>query len=380
MRDSRVLVLSRRNVSRSTWHASQYEFEDLVLELDDACLLAPGPRDHPSARSMGGELANAAARAARLGRRHPGFPYVPMSRTRVSTQHDVLLVVCHHPQELAYLHRVHGWREAARTAVCVLIELWPSWVERDADYLRLLRDFDRVYVFHPTVGPELARRIGTPVPSYLPMGVDALRASPVPGAPARVLDAYSYGRRAPGVHAALLELVETRGLTYLFDTLGDAQVRDPREHRHLISHLMKRADVFLAHTINDSPDRHDRTGGVDEALAGRYFEGTAGGAVLLGSRPTSAAFREAFPWPDAVVPLPYDGTGTADVLADLAREPDRTARIRRDNVRGALQRHDWAYRWRVLLDDLGLAPGPALLTRLHQLEDVAAQVATGGVG
>lgn len=378
-RDSRVLVLSRRELSRQTWHASQYEFEDLVLELDDAVLLAPPALAHPSLRSMAGEAANVAARGVRARRRHPGFPSPSMTPTRVTTDHDLLLAVFHHPEELAYLHRLQGWRERARTAVCVLIELWEPWVERDADYLSLLRSFDRVYLFNPSVAPAVARRLGVPEPDYLPMAVDALRASPLPHAPARVLDVYSYGRRSPGVHAALLELVEREGLTYVYDTLGNASVRDPAEHRRLIANMVKRSGCFLAHSINDSLDRHDRTGGVDDALAARYFEGMAGGAVLLGSRPSSALFDAAFPWPDAVVPLSYDGSETEQVLDELRREPERVARIRAENVAGCLRRHDWAHRWSTILADAGLAAPAALAERLARLTAQAASVEGGAL-
>jgi hypothetical protein len=199
--------------------------------------------------------------------------------------------------------------------------------------------------------------------------VDAFVFSPLPRTPRRVLDVYSYGRRSPVTHEALLRLVEQEGLTYLYDAPGP-DYRDRREHRQLVANMMKRTRYFVAHDINDSPERLGVTGG-EEALSTRYVEGAAGGAVLLGSRPHAPVFDDAFPSLDALVALPYDEPDVADVLADLDNQPERLARIRADNVRGILARHDWAYRWQTILDDVGLRPLPGIEARLAGLTEMA---------
>lgn len=62
----------RRSVSRQARHASQDEFEDLIIEIDDISLIAPAPHSHPSFRSMGGEVVLTALRSAGGRRRTPG--------------------------------------------------------------------------------------------------------------------------------------------------------------------------------------------------------------------------------------------------------------------------------------------------------------------
>ena len=104
----------------------------------------------------------------------------------------------------------------------------------------------------------------------------------------------------------------------------------------------------------------------------RYFEGAAAGAVLLGQAPGTLTFRRDFPWPDAVVELNADGSDVADVLADLSRRPDELARLGVRNAVAALRWHDWAYRWRSILETAGLAPRPALNERARALEALAA--------
>lgn len=142
-----------------------------------------------------------------------------------------------------------------------------------------------------------------------------------------MVDVYSCGRRSPAVHQRLLGRAQQQGLTYLYDTLGNALFRDHAEHRSLLTNVMKRSAFFIAHSINDPPVMHDRTEGQDATLGARYFEGAAAGAVLLGSRPQTPVFDDALPWDDAVVPLRYDGTDTVEVLTDLVAQPDRLADV-----------------------------------------------------
>jgi len=82
-------------------------------------------------------------------------------------------------------------------------------------------------------------------------------------------------------------------------------------------------------------------------------------------------FDDAFPSADAVVSLPYDCRDVADVLADLEGQPERVAQIRADNVGGTLERHDWAHRWRAILNDVGLQPLSGIEARLARLAEMA---------
>ncbi|HVM27374.1 MAG TPA: glycosyltransferase [Mycobacteriales bacterium] len=368
-RDSRVLVFSQRQVRRSAWHATQYELEDTVLELDDATLLAPGPPVHDEVETHRRRVVNGLRTRVGSTRRSPPWNVPSIRRTPVVTEHELFFAVFHHVDEAAHLHRLPGWRERCRRAVCLIVEMWPPDVARDADYVRLLADFDAVHLVYPGTAADLARA-GVPVAGHLPTAVDMLRFSAVPRLPRRTIDVYSYGRRSEVVHRALRESSRSGQLTYLYDTREGGSVPDPRDHRQLLASVMQRSRFFLAHRINDSPERQAVTGGA-EGISTRYFEGSAAGAVVLGSRVPTPEFDACFDWEDAVVPLPYDAVDAVDQLADLARQGDRLARIRADNTRNCLRRHDWLHRWEAVLASAGLAGTPQMQRRRAVLEELA---------
>jgi len=62
------------------------------------------------------------------------------------------------------------------------------------------------------------------------------------------------------------------------------------------------------------------------------------------------------------------------MIKEPDRQPERQARIRRDNVRETRRRHDWAYRWESVLKIAGLDPMPGLLQRNGLLKSLADMV------
>jgi hypothetical protein len=110
--------------------------------------------------------------------------------------------------------------------------------------------------------------------------------------------------------------------------------------------------------------------GTQEEVGFRFFEGAAGGAVMIGDPPDVDSFREHFDWPDAVIHLPYGSADVGDLIADLDRQPERLARIRRDNLANSLLRHDWACRWRDVLQTVGLPTSPKLASREAGLQQL----------
>ena len=369
-RDSRVLVFSQRALHRPVWHAWEYELEDLLLRFDDTSLVAPGRTGLVEPVSAAGRrLANGLVRRVGGRRTFPPNIYPSMQRTRITSDHDLFFAVIDDPYQLAFLRRLEGWRERATRTACLLVELWTPDLAAKSDYLELLRDFDDVYVFNSAVLPGLQPYVGGRT-AFLPVGVDALQAAPLPGLPERVLDVYSFGRNSTGIHQQLLSLADQRGLTYLYDTVSATTAPDYAAHRALMANMMKRAHYFLAHRINDSPERRARTGG-DEGMSTRYFEGMAGGAVLLGSRSLGSDFDHCFDWEDAVIPLPYDSADVPERLVELAHQPQRLARARSANVRNTLLRHDWVYRWERVLCDSGLSPTPVMQERRQRLQATA---------
>ncbi len=364
-----MLILSQRRIHTPIWQAWMYELEDLLAHLDDAVLLSPPGVERTLKSLSGRRLSNGVMRQVGWRRRFPPSVYSDMAPSRVETSHDLFFVVIHHPYQLAYLRRLRGWRDRCRRAVCFLVEVWSPDVIAESDYLEVLAEFDAVYVFNSAVIDPLNRRFATTA-TFLPVGVDAVRSSPWPEPRERVINLYSFGRTASSVHHQLLRMADEPDFTYLYDTISGGSVPDHQAHRALLANMLKRSRYFLAHKINDSPERRERTGG-DEALSTRYFEGSAGGAVMLGSCPRTEDFASCFDWDDAVIPLAYDNGAVSDVLRDLDRQPERIARARAANVRNSLLRHDWVYRWKRILADNGLGSTSRMDERIEVLRAYA---------
>jgi hypothetical protein len=163
-------------------------------------------------------------------------------------------------------------------------------------------------------------------------------------------------------------------LFYVYDTVGNFDVNDARDHRALVASLIKRCRYFIAYPAKFSVIAE--TGGLQE-MGPRYFEGAAGGAVMIGRAPNSQGFDSLFDWPDAVIPTSTDPNGIVELVAELDAQPERAQHIRRRNVVNSLRRHDWAYRWRHVLESLQLPARSALVEREQQLISVASLAGAG---
>ena len=370
--DARVLLFSQRNVERPVWHGGMYEFEDVIMSVENARMLAPHRR--PGSRAV-----RVARKLPSIVRQTLGFARLPESeRIRVDGTFDLFFAVLHFAWQAAYLRHLN-WRRQSRKAICFIIEQWAPAVDDAEPYLEMLREFDHVFVFSRWSIPRMQSITGTRV-DYLPIGADALASCPYPACVPRTIDAFSMGRRTPHVHNALLRLMEEERISYVFDSVraGMDTWVNYREHRALLRHLLKRSRYALAFRHNDSAHFVERTGG-EEAIPSRYFESIAGGPVILGSAPECSDYRENFDWPDAVIPLPTEASAIEETLWDLDVQPDRLARARANNVVNALRRHDWAYRWQTILSIAGLSESPLLRERianLHLLAESAVGVLT----
>jgi hypothetical protein len=372
--DPRVLLFSKRRIAQPLWQAGQYEFEDVIAGVEQVDLVAPAGRIPSTWAGWRNRLANKARRTLGARRLAP-FPGEAVSEeVEVRGNYELFFSVIHAPWQVVYLRQLKDWRSRCRVAVCLLMEAWTPHLEYDRDFLSALADFNHVFVFNAAVAGPLAELTGRPC-SFLPLGLDTLAFSSYPRPPRRTIEWYSYGRRSPQIHAKLLQLAEERRALYLYDTTRTSQgnLIEPREHRQLLTNLLKRSNFVFVHRINESVDRATRTGG-DEGLSTRYFEGAAGGAVLLGSAPTSPEYAQWFDWPDATVPIDFAGADLVEVLHELEADPARLARARCHNLTNSLRRNDAAHRWRDVLSVAGLEPSEALEARCHRLEDVATLV------
>lgn len=364
---SRVVLASRRSVEQKVWQASQLEFEDVIAEVDDVawCL----PRSLPAAPGL--RLAHGMIN--RVGRPFGRDRRTAMRRPRSAPESgsDLFFAVFADANEIGMLPHVHSQVRGAAARVAWIVELWSPQLDSYADYLRQLSGFDHVIVSNRSVVPAVERIIGVPC-SYLPLAVDMDRYAPAgPDAPARTVDVASWGRRLPETHAPLVQALTGGRLYYHYDTVrGPWEVTDHVEHRLAQAALLQRTRYSIVYRINDEPGRVDRTGG-EESLTNRYFEALAAGTIMLGTAPDSVEWGDCFPWPDAVIPIPAPAPDILRVIEELDADPARLDRARAAAVATFLRRHDWAHRWRDVLDMVGLEGTPRLAERLAHLEDRA---------
>jgi hypothetical protein len=372
MTQRRVLILSTRRASRWLGFAAAYEAEDLVREWEGADLLAPELVCAPGVlSSLSRRLERHAGLSLGLARR--------MRKCKIERDYDLIYMHCmdlHYLEELAAA--APGWRQRCRLAVCRIEEAWSQEIAQhrsyyDRHYRELLSLFDLVVVGCAGGVPALAP-LARDRCIYAPAGVDAPIFCPVPFAPSRSIDVMNMGRRSPHTHQAFLDLTRDRDLFYIYDTMSDCHLLDHRQHRSTLANFVKRARYFVAYRAKC--DFSVQTGDQEE-IGFRFFEGAAGGAVIIGDPPTSPEFHRQFDWPDAVVRLPFGSTKVAAVLDELDSDPGRLETIRHNNVVGTLRKHDWVYRWEQVLAQLGLEPTFAMKRRKEELGRMAARLTPG---
>ena len=292
----------------------------------------------------------------------PFNPGIPPKKIR--QDYDLFFVVCMFPKDLLHIRAIDGWKEHCKTSICWLNEIWISEFFKYRSFLKALSEFDHVILNLSHSVNGINKVIGGKC-FYLPPGTDAIQFCPYPEAPRRFIDVYSIGRRSQETHRCLLRMANDKKIFYVYDTIDGEGVLNPNEHRFLLANMAKRSRYFMVNPGKiDSPDE---TKGQIE-VGPRYFEGAAAGAIMIGEYPNNSAFTENFSWPDAVIHLPFGSDIIDTIITELDKQPDRQAKIRRDNVVESLLRHDWVYRWEKVLETVGLAPMPGLLERKKRLE------------
>jgi hypothetical protein len=367
---SNVLLLSLRNVEDIVAYCAQYEFEDVISAVTDAEMAAPRRLD-------GVELSRKAYKLARTlsgSRRVAGTLVRPLLPRLPRKEYDLFLPVFSHPHQLFALSCIPEWRKRCRKAACFIVEAWAHLLP--GYLLELLSEFDHVFIAAQHVVGTVSKMIGRPC-TYMPQGVDTLRFCPWPDPPVRSIDVCNIGRRSPVTHEKLLASAREGRIFYYYDTVKPAakqvtfHVSSGPEHRFLLANLLKRSRYFIANRAR--ANQPEMTRGRDE-IAGRFFEGAAAGAIVLGDPPDIDEFRARFDWPDAVIPMPFDAPEVVERIEELEADPRRQERIRKENAANALLRHDWVHRLRTILDAVGVAPPPRMLAREARLAKVAAEV------
>jgi len=360
--DPRICLFSQRHLQRLVSRCAEYEFEDLICEIDDAELLTPEPYRW---FTIGQKLSNRLARHLSVSFLNPG-----VRKLRLTRSYDLFVAICQFPSDLLSLNAIEGWRRRCQTSLCWLAEFWAGEMHKWKGHLNILSQFD--YVVIPCSGSvQPVKDVIGERCVYMPPGIDTIRFCPYPNPPIRCIDVYSLGRRSPVTHQALLKMAEQRKIFYVYDTISRMDTFYPWQHRSLVANIAKRSRYFIANA--PKIERQFETHGQSE-ISYRFMEGAASGTVMIGEPRENQVFRKYFDWPDVVIPVPYDTPNVAEVLADLDSQPERLARIRKNNVINCLLRHDWVYRWRAILDMVGLEPRPGLLAREERLRKLAEQV------
>ena len=354
----RVLLFSQRNATkRLPFRCAHFEFEDVIAEVDAVEILAPAFETFTRRHTFAKQLAYHSPLTV-----NPG-----MTPKKFDSDYDVFVAVCGDPTDVIRINALGNWRERCRKAVMVIDELWITQMEKYDRFLQMLRKFDLVCLYYSQSPEVLNRRIG-PRSMYLPPAVDAIRFCPYPNPPERVVDVYSIGRRSASTHKALLKLAAEQGIFYVYDTTSADQVLDPTDHRLLYANTLKRSRTFIVNPgLIDRPDiRGDQI-----EIGYRYFDGIAAGAINVGERANNAVFDQLFDWPDAMIEFPYNSPDYDKVLLDLHQDPEKEDRMRRNNVRHALLRHDWVYRWEMILKALDMEAQPHIQERKARLRSLA---------
>jgi hypothetical protein len=363
-RGARICMPTFSTFARQVFRTGLYAAQQVLASCDDVDVIRLEP-------TRGFRLAHAAVRrliyhdpSRRLASMSPGLRPV-----RLAKDYDLFLVHCNFIEDLWYANAIRGWRDRCATAVCWIEELWSDSVPRIRSWLPLLSRFDHVIVSVPGSGKTLGDALGRPC-HEMDLAVDALRFSPLPNPPRRVIDVYSPGRRWPDIHRRFLDSM--RGdMLYVYDTLertAELPVLDHTEHRDLYTDLTKRSRFLVV-----GPAKLDATpNGGQVGFGYRYFEGCAAGAVLVGQAARCEAFRRNFDWPDAVVEIRPDGSDAVEVISSLAKDPARLRAMSWRNVDEALRRHDWLHRWKSVLALAGLEPSPQMHVRERRLAELAA--------
>ncbi len=374
---SRICLLTERDFARHVFRAGCYECQDVLVEIDDVDLISLQPS---RAYELRQRYHNKLIWHDPSGLVHQlNFAFQP---ARLAKNYEIFVAHIPNIQDLSHISAVRGWKDRCEHSVCWINEFWARDIPKYKPWLLVLKEFDHVIFGWSETAKAVSDLLGREC-HVVPGGVDALRFSPFPDPPERVVDILSIGRRLDGLHQALLKEAKLRNAFYMYDTFhhaSDAQTYDYRQHREMYANMIKRSRFAMV-----APGLMDREGEAKGqpmvwALGWRYYESAAAGAIMLGpifnSETFSQPLREMFDWPDAVIEVQPDGSDVWEKIAKLMTQPERLLGVSRRNAREALLRHDWVYRWRKVFDIIGVSPGPGMAARENKLRKLAEESLT----
>lgn len=362
--EPRICMPSWRRFRKFAYQGGLYEAQDVFSEVDDVDLICPEPRngfnftENLQKRLMWKDFSRTLAHV------NPG-----LKPLRLRRKYKLFIAVCQSWWDIFFINAIKDWREQCEVSVCLIDELWSAAIPKYKYWLHIFEKFDHVILGFKESVPALQKEIGRTC-HWLPGAVDAIRFTPYPDPPSRVVDVYSMGRRWEGIHKSMLQVAARESLFYIYDTFPGSTALPPdhQQHRSLVANIAKRSRFFVVGPAKLGVDA-DTQGQIE--IGYRFFEGAASGAVMIGQAPRCDSFTELFGWPNAVTHLDTDGSNLDQVVTLLTNETGLFQDISRRNAAEALRRHDWAYRWRRILEIAGLQPRPALESREQKLQSLA---------
>lgn len=364
---SKICLLTERDFARHVFRAGSYECQDVLTEIDDVDLVCIKPSNVYEFKQRCYDKL--------IWHDFTGLVYrsnIAFEPARMAKDYEVFIAHFPYGNDLSHISAVRGWKDRCKHSVCWIDEFWEKDILTHKRWLRVLREFDHVIFGMPETAKLASDVLGREC-YCVPGGVNALRFSPFPCPPERVIDVLSIGRRFEGIHQALTKETLRTNWFYVHDTfrVSDAQTFDYQQHREMYANMLKRSRYFLV--APGKMDRPNETKG--QAHVGyRYYEAAAAGAIMIGQTPDSETFRAMFDWPGAVMEVKPDGSDLEGLLFELNANPEQLLELSRRNAVEALLRHDWVYRWKTILDIAGVRPTPALEIRENRLKEIASRV------
>lgn len=345
-----ICVLSERNILRSPGWQPIYEFEDLLADMTEGRILAPGA--HPPLLG----------RFIRHRRRQVVFDRLPIPADTGGTP-KVLFVVVHNPAALRVVTALPGWRAAFDVVAALVIEPFVVWtrpkIEADIDHFFVPNAEDVEPVRARTKKPVSLLASATDVLTHADAGVD------------RAIDVVSYGRMPESLRRSLQNRFNdpSSGRIYLHSPFGIGTGEGWQLERRLFWKLLKISKVALCFDTTVPGARampHKQS-----LLTPRWFECLAAGCVTAGLRPTESLTPQMLDWEDAIVDLSGDNDEAMAQIEELADDTDRLNMARRRSLGHLLRRHDWRHRIADALAALSLPVPPKLQADLVRLKERA---------
>ncbi len=359
-----IVVLSQRGTSGgladqlafSAWH----EAEDVLVSCDGASLALlnrHGKNPRVRARRVAGRAVRRVAGRTIL---------LPAAQRGVSAgvdDADHLLFAGHGPWDVPLLERLRVLRRRAKTISLWLPEVWPTQLSDPRIRYEGYAMIDHLFLGVPETLEPFRTIAPTTEVHYVPPATDvvAFGGGAIDGR--RSLAVLGIGRRHPEQHNQILDWAAKNNELYLYDTVS-GKAHDWKAHRRALADWYRHANIAICNY--GKHDQPNLIGGL-RVLPGRFFEGMAAGAVMIGMPPSVEEQRRLL-GVDIV-----ESTETTDLvtLLDKYRDPAAARPIRIRNMALACRGHDWSHRWRVILNHIGLPIPDALDRRIDSLAEEA---------